>query len=98
MLGLLRATFVIFVFSWLALVLHSENPELRVGDRRVVRHRQSERQRAPRLRRVENPIVPQPRRGVVRRALVVVLVEDRLTDGGLFLGRDLLTVTRELIA
>ena len=64
----------------------------------MVRHRQPERQRLPRLRRVENAVVPQARRRVVRRALVIVLLEDRLPHRLLVFGGERLAFARKLVA
>src|ERR1051326_915416 len=46
--------------------LHAKHAELRVGNRRVERRRQAERERLTRFGRIQNPIVPQARGGVVR--------------------------------
>lgn len=40
----------------------------------------------PRVRRINNPVIPQPRTGVEGMALLVVLVENRLLEGRLLLG------------
>src|ERR1700730_16521898 len=57
---------------------HPEDAELRRTDRLVHRRRQGKRQRRARVDRVEDAVVPQPRRGVVGMALAVVLLADRL--------------------
>src|SRR6267142_333425 len=77
---------------------HPEDPELRRRYRRVEARRQRERQGAAGLRRVENPVVPQPRGRIVRRPFEVVLVENRLADLPVLLVRQLPVLARQLVA
>ena len=60
---------------------HPEDAELGRPDRLVHRRRQAERQRRARVGRIEDAVVPQPRRRVVGMALAVVLLADRLLEG-----------------
>ena len=46
-----------------------------------------EGERLPRFRRVENPVVPESRRRIVRRSLVLVLREERIPNRALLLVR-----------
>src|SRR6195256_1656355 len=59
---------------------HPEDAEFRQPDRLVHRRRQAERQRHARVDRIEDTVVPQPRRGVIGMALAVVLLADRLLE------------------
>src|SRR5207244_9730507 len=47
---------------------------------------------------IENPIVPKPSGGVIRRSLVLVLVQNWLADRLLLFGRKWLAIARKLIA
>ena len=66
---------------------HAEDAELRRRDRRVERRRQRQAEHAARLRRIDDAVVPQPRGGVVRMALRLVLRADRRLERLLFLRR-----------
>src|SRR5437762_5718633 len=79
-------------------VLHAKDAEAWFWDRRVECGRQAERERLSRLGWIENPIVPQPRRRVVGRAFVLVLVEDRLADRLFVRVAEWLALTRQLVA
>src|SRR6185436_7695133 len=83
-----------FVLSW----LHSKHPELRLRNRRVERGRQPQGQRLPRVRGIEDAVVPQARGRVVRRSLELVLVEDRLADRGFLFLRERLALPHQLLA
>src|SRR5690349_10204958 len=54
---------------------HPEDAELGRTDRLIHRRRQAERQRHARVDRIEDAVVPEPGRRVVRMALAVVLLE-----------------------
>src|SRR5690348_11467042 len=60
----------------IVLLSHAEDAERRLGDRRVERGREAEREDAPRVERVDDPVVPEPRGGVVRAPLAVVGLAD----------------------
>src|SRR5690606_9395563 len=68
--------------------LHPEHAEAGFPDRRVQRDGERQRQHVARLDRVDDAVVPEPRRGVERVALVLELVDDGLLEGGLVLGAD----------
>src|SRR5580765_7330209 len=68
-------------------ILHPEDAELRIRNRRVVRGGEAERERIARASRVENAVVPQSCGRVVGRALAIVLLEDRRANGVLLVGR-----------
>src|SRR5579872_5274703 len=57
--------------------LHSENAESRLGNRRVVRRRQPQREHRTRIHRIDHAIVPKPGGRVVRRSFVLVLRQNR---------------------
>src|SRR5437764_460225 len=59
--------------DWLMTPSHPEDAELGLADRLVHGRRQAERQRQPRIDRIEDAVVPNARRGVVRLPLAVVL-------------------------
>src|SRR5205823_5110189 len=72
---------------------HAEDAERRFGNRGVVRGGEAEREHAPRVERVDDPVVPEACGRVVRVALRLVLradlvlvdLADHLQDGrGLF--------------
>src|SRR5471032_3584185 len=67
--------------------LHPEDAELGVRDFGVERGRQAQAQHHAGVGRVDHAIVPQARGGVVRVALVFVLVLDRLFERGFFFYR-----------
>src|SRR5882672_12874653 len=58
---------------------------------RIASSRQRECQHAPRVRRIDDPVVPQACRGVVRVALLLVLGTNLLLEGALLFRRPLLT-------
>ena len=60
---------------------HPEDAEARLGDRRVERRLDAHRQDPPRVERVDDAVVPQPRRREVGRALALVGLEDRRLEG-----------------
>src|SRR5262249_26505841 len=64
---------------------HPEDAEPGRPDRLVHRRRQAQRQRHARVDRIEDAVVPEAGRGVVRMPFAVVLLEDRLLEGGLLL-------------
>src|SRR5262249_28017462 len=78
--------------------LHAKHPELRLWNRRVEGGRQSQRQGLARPGGIEDPVVPQPGRRIVGRALALVLRDDGIADRGLLLGAERLSVARELVA
>src|SRR5471032_1509614 len=61
---------------------HAENAELRVRNFGVQRGRQAQAQHHAGVGRVDHAIVPQARGGVIRVALVFILLLDRLLEGG----------------
>src|SRR5215469_12074699 len=63
--------------SW----LHAEHAKACRLLRRVAHHRERERQHAAGVGRVDDPVVPQPRRGIIRVPLALVLLADRLLEG-----------------
>ena len=73
-------------------------PILRFRNRRVIRRRDSERERLSCVHRVQDAIVPEPGGGVVGRPFAFVLVEDRTADGLLLFGAERLALARELVA
>ncbi len=62
----------------MAALLHSKDAELRLLDRRIEGGREPQCQNAAGVLRRDHAVVPQTGRGVVRVALAVVLLEDRL--------------------
>src|SRR3954470_22479517 len=54
--------------------LHAENVERGLGNRSIHRRGEPEREHAPRVERIDDPVVPEPRGRVVRVALGLVLV------------------------
>src|SRR5215469_10612080 len=60
---------------------HAENAEagavMPLVDRRVERGGEAERQHVPRLRGIDDAVVPEPRAGVIGMALHLVLLPDR---------------------
>src|SRR5688572_22521994 len=61
--------------------LHPEDAEPRLGDRGVEGRVESQREDAPRIERVDDPVVPEPGRREIRRPLALVRVEDRRLEG-----------------
>src|SRR6201987_4290818 len=59
---------------------HPEDAVADGGERRVARRRQGQPEDPPLVRRVDHPVVPQPRGGVVRVALRLVLVPGGLLE------------------
>src|ERR1700761_9771141 len=59
---------------------HPEDAVANGGERRVARRGQRQPEDPPRIRRVDHPVVPQPRGRVVRVALRLVLVPDGLLE------------------
>src|SRR5262245_27679434 len=76
---------------------HAEHGRMPIGDRRVQRRRQRERQRAARLPRIDDAVVPEPRRGKQRVPLGLVFLEDRRPHPVLFVGGQLLSLLLELV-
>src|SRR6185369_1819400 len=62
------------------LASHPEDAEPGRADRLVHRRRQAERQRHAGVDRIEDAVVPDPRGGIVRMPLAIVLLEDRLLE------------------
>src|SRR5437764_10109626 len=87
---------------WLMLSMtrqsHPEHPKPRLFDLRVVSNRESQPQIRARLGGIDDPVVPQACRGVVGASLRVILGQDRIGDGALLAGRELLPLPRELVA
>src|SRR6476469_7229787 len=73
-------------WSWLTFESHTEDAEARLRDGLFERQREPQRETAARVDRIDDAIVPQPRGGVVRIALLLVLRADRRLEGSLFLG------------
>ena len=69
-----------------------KTPNVGSGIGALQRGRQSERERLSRVDRIENPVVPQARRGVVGRAFVLVLLENRLAERLFFFRRERLAL------
>src|SRR5215831_7280441 len=61
--------------------LHAEHAKALRLQRGVAHHREGERQHAPRVAGVDDPVVPQTRRGIIRVPLPLVLLADRLLEG-----------------
>src|SRR5437667_11038327 len=59
-----------------SLTLHPENAEPGFFDRRIERRGEGEAEKAPRLGRIDDAVVPQPRARVVRMALALILCPD----------------------
>src|SRR4029453_2771420 len=78
--------------------LHPEDAEPRPRDRRVQRSRQSQREGLPRLRRIEDDVVPETRGRVVGRTFALVLLDDRDSNGLFLLRSQLEPFPRKLIA
>src|SRR6059058_2786142 len=77
--------------------LHPEHPVLRLRNRRAARGFDRQAERVAGLERIENAVVPDPRRRIVGARLVVVLLEYRRQDGvGLLLG-ECLSLLGELL-
>src|SRR5882762_1065921 len=55
---------------------HSEHAEDRLGDRRVQCRCETERENPARVERIDDAVVPEPRRGVVGVAFALVLLAD----------------------
>src|SRR5438552_14604369 len=77
---------------------HPEDAEFGRADRLVHRCREAQRQRHARVDRVEDAVVPQPRRGVVGMALAVVLLADRLLEGLFLFLRPLAAPCLDIVA
>src|SRR5439155_332072 len=60
---------------------HPEHAEARRLDRGVQAGRQGQPQNAPGLPRVEDAVVPQPPRRIIRTPLALVALQDRLLEG-----------------
>ena len=60
---------------------HPEDAEAGLRDRRVEGGLDAERQDPARVERIDDAVVPQPRRREVRRALALVRLEDRRLEG-----------------
>src|ERR1700744_6452430 len=76
-------------FDWLVRITasHPEHAELGLRDPRVERRREAERQHAARLRRRDDAVVPEPCGRIIRIALGLELIADRLLELRLLLGR-----------
>src|SRR3954468_21822639 len=59
---------------------HPEYAELGFFDRRIEGGRDRKAEEAPRVRRIDHTVVPEPGAGVVGMALLLVLVADRLLE------------------
>src|SRR5580658_1606637 len=82
----------------LFVALHAEHAEARRLLRGVAYRRQAKAQHAPGVTWVDDPIVPQPRRGIIGMPLALVLLADRALEGLLILLRPLPRAAFELIA
>src|SRR5476649_536366 len=60
---------------------HTKDAELGLADRLIHRRRQCQRQSHARVGRIEDAVVPQACRGVIRMALALELVAHRLLEG-----------------
>src|SRR3990172_11514648 len=76
---------------------HPENADLRLRDRRIESGREGEPENRSRLPHVDDPVVPEPRRGVVGMSLALVLLANGLRDRPGVLARKLLVLARELV-
>src|SRR6185295_5526573 len=63
---------------------HPEDAEARLRNGLFERQRQPQREAAARVDRIDDAIVPQPRGGVIRITLLLVLLADRGLEGRLF--------------
>src|SRR6476469_9403963 len=75
---------------------HPEDAEPGLGNRGVERRLEPDGQHAPGIERVDDPVVPDPGRREIRRALALVVLEDRRLEGiALPLGLELAADGRE---
>src|SRR5688500_479082 len=77
---------------------HSKDAEPRLRDRRVERSGEAQGQRLARPRRIQDAVIPQPRRGVVGGSFALVLLQDGRADVLLLFRRECLAVARHLVA
>src|SRR4051812_30377975 len=77
---------------------HPEDAVGGLGDRRVRGGGEAEAEDATGLGGGGDPVVPEPGGGVVRRALSLVLLEDRRLDRGLLVGAPLVTTCLDAVA
>src|SRR5579883_1676680 len=77
----------IILVSAIVVPSHPEETEACVLLRRIAHGRETEAEDPARLERIDHAIVPEPRRGVIRMALALVLVADRLLERLLLLCR-----------
>src|SRR3954465_1135600 len=77
---------------------HSEDAVTQLAERRVRARREGETEHGAGLRRVDDAVVPEAGGGVVRVALVFVLVADRRLERLFLLGRPLLAAGLEPVA
>src|SRR5688572_17757894 len=66
--------------------LHAEHAEARLRNRLPRRQAETEGETHAGVGRVDDTIVPEPRRGVIRIALQLVLFADRRLESGFFFG------------
>src|SRR5262249_62432369 len=78
--------------------LHAEHAEAPGLERRVARRCQRQREYAPGITGVYHPVVPEPRRRIIRMALALVLLADRVLEGLLFGSRPLAPAALQLLA
>src|ERR1700687_1570353 len=70
--------------SWDPLWLHPKDAEARFLDGRIEARGECESEHATRIDGIDDTIVPEPRGGVIRVALALVLVANRRLEGFLF--------------
>src|SRR6185437_2999423 len=90
----LRIIFIVVLPS----PLHAEEAEARLFLRRVVHRGKRETENAARLERIDHPVVPESRRGVIGMTLALVLLADGPLEGFLFFRRPVASGALELSA
>src|SRR5574343_227476 len=83
---------------YIANSLHAEQAELGLGDRRVERSAQAQRQHAARVGGVDHPVVPDASCRVIGVTLVFVLLLDRCLQGFFFLHAPLAAFALDAVA
>src|SRR5262249_59362300 len=78
--------------------LHAEHAEALLLDRRVQARRDRQPEHAPRIGRIDDAVVPEPRRRVVWMALALVLLADRRLECVFFFAAPRLAGRLETIA
>src|SRR5690606_2387653 len=81
-----------------AIQLHPENAETGGLYGRVERGRNTEAERHAGIQRVDDAVIPQPRRCIVRVPLLLILGADRRLEALFLLGRPVLPARRKAVA